>query len=134
MAILHTSTIIFLPVLELGTITVDSTRERVSISPVVIAGNGTCPTNEDRHDALQFLRSRNDQVMQIYSSEPNSNCGPGLWRQVFYLNTGSQVQSCPGLVHTFGHLVQDIPTLVLVMLVALVTAVIVAMLHYLLLK
>ena len=30
------------------------------------------------------------------------NCGPGLWRRVFYLNTSSQDQSCPGdwNVHT----------------------------------
>ena len=26
----------------------------------------------------------------------NSNCGPGLWRQVFYLNVSNEDQSCPG--------------------------------------
>ena len=34
------------------------------------------------------------QFVQNYTVNPN--CGPGLWRQVFYLNTSSQDQSCPG--------------------------------------
>ena len=83
MTVLHTSTVVFSLMLALGTLAVDSMTERVSTSPVVIAGDGTCPTSEVRHDSLQLLRSRNGQVMHNYRI--NLNCGPGQWRQLSLL-------------------------------------------------
>ena len=66
------------------------------IYPYVIPGNGVkgCPSDEDRQAARQLLHSITDQVLQNYSINPN--CGPGLWRQVFYLNVSNEDQSCPG--------------------------------------
>ena len=99
MAILYTSTVLFSLVLALGTMAITSTAKNVTIPPVVIPGNGVaeCPLDADRQNALRLLRSRTEhalQILQNYSN--NSNCGPGLWRRVFYLNTSSQNQSCPG--------------------------------------
>ena len=63
---------------------------------VLIPGNGVsgCPSDEDRQAARQLLQSITEQVLQNYSNNPN--CGPGLWRQVFYLNVSNEDQSCPG--------------------------------------
>ena len=97
MAILQTSTVLFMFILALGTVTVASTLEVFSISPVIIPGDDVreCPSDADRQDALQLLKSKSEQViLQNYIVNPN--CGPGLWRQVFYLNASSQDQSCPG--------------------------------------
>ena len=80
--------------LVLGLMFSASTLEEVSISAVIIGPGSRCPSDADRQDALQLLGSRTEQVIQNYSINPN--CGPGLWRQVFYLNTSSQDQSCPG--------------------------------------
>ena len=104
MAILYTSTVLFSLMLALGTMVITSTAN-VSISPVVIPGNGVaeCPLDADRQNALRLLRSRNEHVLQnLQNYSNNSNCGRGLWRRVFYLNTSSQDQSCPGdwNVHT----------------------------------
>ena len=68
-------------------------QESVRTDLVVIPGNGGngCPSDEDRQAARQLLHSI---VLQNYSN--NSNCGPGLWRQVFYLNVSNEGQSCPG--------------------------------------
>ena len=66
------------------------------LAPYVIPSNGVdkCPSDEDRQAARQLLHSVSNQVLQNYSINPN--CGPGLWRQVFYLNASDEDQSCPG--------------------------------------
>ena len=66
------------------------------LAPYIIPGNGVngCLSDEDRQAARQLLHSITDQVLQNYSINPN--CGPGLWRQVFYLNASNEDQSCPG--------------------------------------
>ena len=94
MAIVQTSTVLL--ILALGAVSVTSTQEVVSIAPVVIAGDGgsECPSGEERQAAQDLLLSMTEGVLQNYSFNPN--CGPGLWRRVFYLNTSSQDQSCPG--------------------------------------
>ena len=104
MAILNTYTAFFSLVLLLGPMTIASTSP---ISPVALAGNGVggCPSDEDRQDALQMLQSRTERILQdLQNRSNNPNCGPGLWRQVFYLNTTNQDQSCPGNwnVHTIS--------------------------------
>ena len=76
----------FLLVLALVTVTVDSTAARASVFPVVVAGDskGECPSHEDTQAALQLLRSRTEQIVQdLQSYNSNPNCGPGLWRRVF---------------------------------------------------
>ena len=99
--------VLLILILALGAVSVTSTQEVVSIAPVAIAGDGgsECPSGEERQAAQDLLLSMtegvlqnpntiNEQGMQNYSFNPN--CGPGLWRRVFYLNTSSQNQSCPG--------------------------------------
>ena len=116
MAIVQTSTVLLILILALGAASVTSTQEVVSIPPVVIAGDGgsECPSGEERQAAQDLLLSMTEGVLQNYSNPNtineqgmqnysfNPNCGPGLWRQVFHLNTSSQDQSCPGdwNVHT----------------------------------
>ena len=60
---------------------------------VVIPGNSVseCPSVEDRQAARQLLHTI---ILQNYNINPN--CGPGLWRQVFYLNASNEIQRCPG--------------------------------------
>ena len=97
MAHLQSITILCMLVLALG-ITVSANKQdraRTDLR-VVIPGNGVneCPSDEDRQAARQLLQSITDQVVKNYSINPN--CGPGLWRQVFYLNVSNEGQSCPG--------------------------------------
>ena len=101
MAILVTSVTLFTLLLALGTSTISGATdsEAVPTSIVVIPdnGDGGCPSDVDRQDALQLLRSRTENILQnLQNYSNNPNCGPGLWRRVFYLNTSSQDQSCPG--------------------------------------
>ena len=65
------------------------------VATVVIPGDAGagCVSDEDRQDALELIQSRTELILQNYSFNPN--CGPGIWRQVFYLNTSSQDQLCP---------------------------------------
>ena len=105
MASLQVSIVIFFLVLALGTIVISSSSEGVSIPPVVIPGDGAaeCPSDEDKQVALLLLRFRTEHILQnLQDYSTNPNCGPGLWRRVFYLNTSSQDQSCPGnwSIHT----------------------------------
>ena len=92
MAQLQSIAILCMLVLALAT----SVSANEQQSAVVIPGNGVneCPSDEDRQAARQLLHSITDHVLQNYSINPN--CGPGLWRQVFYLNVGNEDQSCPG--------------------------------------
>ena len=92
MAQLQSIAILCLLMLALGT-TVSGNKQQ---SPVVIPGNGVkrCPSDEDRQAARQLLLSITEQAVQNYSNNPN--CGPGRWRQVFYLNVSNEDQSCPG--------------------------------------
>ena len=93
MAQLQSIAILCMLVLALGTA---NEHENLLQKAYVIPGNGVngCPSDEDRQAALQLLQSITDQVLQNYSNNPN--CGPGLWRQVFYLNVSNEDQSCPG--------------------------------------
>ena len=83
--------------LALGT-TVSANEQ---LSTVVIPGNGVNGCPSDRQAALQQMRSITDQILQNYSINPN--CGPGLWRQVFYLNVSNEDQSCPGDWNSRAH-------------------------------
>ena len=76
-------TIVLLLVLTLGTMVISSASASVSISPVVTPGDGVAefPSDEERQDTLQMLKSRTEQILQSYYP----NCGPGLWRQVVLL-------------------------------------------------
>ena len=97
MAQLQSIVILCLLMLALGTTVSANKQDRARTDlRVVIPGNGVngCPLDEDRQAALQLLHSITDQVLQNYSINPN--CGPGLWRQVFYLNVSNEDQSCPG--------------------------------------
>ena len=80
MAQLQSIAILCLLMLVLGTAVSANKQESVRTDLVVIPGNGGngCPSDEDRQAARQLLHSI---VLQNYSN--NSNCGPGLWRQVF---------------------------------------------------
>ena len=97
MALLQSIAIVCLLILALGT-TISANEQQSARTDlrVVIPGNGVngCPSDEDRQAARQLLQSITDQVLQNYSNNPN--CGPGLWRQVFYLNASNEDQSCPG--------------------------------------
>ena len=89
--------ILFVLVFALGiTVSANVPENVVSLSPYVILSNGIdeCLSDEDRQAARQQLHSITDQVLQNYSFNPN--CGPGLWKQVFYLNVSNEGQSCPG--------------------------------------
>ena len=96
MAQLQSIAILFILILALGTTVNANEQESARTDLVVIPGNGVngCLSDEDRQAALQLLQSITDQVLQNYSNNPN--CGPGLWRQVFYLNVSNEGQSCPG--------------------------------------
>ena len=93
MAQFQSIAILCLLMLVLGTAVSANKQESARTDLVVIPGNGGngCPSDEDRQAARQLLHSI---VLQNYSN--NSNCGPGLWRQVFYLNVSNEGQSCPG--------------------------------------
>ena len=97
MAQLQSIAIVCLLVLALG-ITVSAVEQESARTDlrVVIPGNGVngCPSDEYGQAARQLLQSITDQVLQNYSINPN--CGPGLWRQVFYLNVSNEDKSCPG--------------------------------------
>ena len=95
MAHLQSTTILYMfTVFALGTTV--SANEQESTKTVVIPGADTigCPSDEDRQAALQRLHSIAERVLRNYGINPN--CGPGLWRQVFYLNVSNEDQSCPG--------------------------------------
>ena len=95
MAHLRSTTILYMfTVFALGTTV--SANEQESTKTVVIPGSYTigCPSDEDRQAALQRLHSIAERVLWNYGINPN--CGPGLWRQVFYLNVSNEDQSCPG--------------------------------------
>ena len=69
----------------------------VGISPVTILDNiGECPSDDSRHDSRNLLTNATRKIIyQIYGG-PLSECGPGEWRKVFYLNASRSDQSCPG--------------------------------------
>ena len=97
MAHLQSIAVLYLLMFALGTAVSANEQESARTDlRVVIPGNGVngCPSDEDRQAALQLLHSIADQVLQNYSINPN--CGPGRWRQVFYLNASNEDQSCPG--------------------------------------
>ena len=97
MAHLHEVSIFFVIILSLNIAYSTSRREGANspnlVTPIVIRDSDTteCPSSEA---ARQLLQSITNQVLQNYSINPN--CGPGLWRQVFYLNVSNEGQSCPG--------------------------------------
>ena len=94
MAYLQSIAILCMLMFACGTTVSTNEEERARTDlRVVIPGNGVngCPSDEDRQAARQLLQSI---VLQNYSINPN--CGPGLWRQVFYLNVSNEGQSCPG--------------------------------------
>ena len=94
MAQLQSIAILCMLMIALGTTV--SAYEQESTKTLVIPGADTirCPSDEDRQAALQLLHSISEQVLRNYSI--SLNCGPGLWRQVFYLNISNEDQSCPG--------------------------------------
>ena len=99
MVYLKTITILCLLMFACGITVSANEQERASpklFAPVVVPGGDVigCPSDEDRQAALDLVSSMSEQFVQNYTVNPN--CGPGLWRQVFYLNTSSQDQSCPG--------------------------------------
>ena len=74
-----------------------------SVAPSTIAGsssdsgNQQCPADEDRQTTRQTLQQTTYNIIQDYV-RLLTNCGPGLWRRVFYLNTNSSDQetsTCP---------------------------------------
>ena len=96
MAQLQSIAVLCMLMFALGTTVCANEQESARTDLVVIPGNGVnrCLSDEDRQAALQLLHSISESVVQNYSINPN--CGPGLWRQVFYLNTSNEDQSCPG--------------------------------------
>ena len=94
MAQLQSIAILCILILAFGTTV--SANEQESTKTVVIPGSYTigCPSDEDRQAALQRLHSITERVLQNHSI--SLNCGPGRWRQVFYLNVSNEDQSCPG--------------------------------------
>ena len=67
----------------------------VGVNPAVASG-GECPSN----DARQVLRGMAHDTLQSTVIPLLQNCGPGNWRQVFYLNTSNPDESCPGAWNT----------------------------------
>ena len=96
MARLQSITILYMFMIALGTTVSANEQESSRTDLVVIPGNGVnkCPSDEDRQAARQLLHSIAERVLRNYGINPN--CGPGLWRQVFYLNVSNEGQSCPG--------------------------------------
>ena len=94
MAQLQSTAIFCTLILALGTTAYGNKQE--STKTVVIPSSDTigCPSDEHRQAARQGLHFIAEQVLQNYGIYPN--CGPGLWRQVFYLNASNEEQSCPG--------------------------------------
>ena len=104
MAHLQSITVLYLLMFALGTAVSANEQESARTDlRVVIPSNGVngCPSDEDRQAARQLLQSITDQVLRNYSI--NSNCGPGLWRQVYYLNASNEDQSCPGDWNSHTH-------------------------------
>ena len=56
-----------------------------------------CPVEEERQVARHILKQKNQEIVQEFATIV-SNCGPGLWRRVFYLNTSTsdqEISTCP---------------------------------------
>ena len=74
----------------------------VEIPPVTIPGLGAigqCPLDGQRQAARETLRNTTREILNtiLLNNNPVSrNCGPGNWRRVFYLNTSTPDQVCPG--------------------------------------
>ena len=70
----------------------------IGVSPVV-ANAGECPSNNNRQ-VLQGITHGILQNTVIPLMTPRytrqQSCGPGIWRQVFYLNMSDSNESCPG--------------------------------------
>ena len=96
MAQIQSIAILYLLMLALGTTVSTNEQESARTDLVIIpsAGVNGCPVDEERQAARQLLHSVSNQFLQNISINPN--CGPGLWRQVFYLNVSNEDQSCPG--------------------------------------
>ena len=103
MAHLQSIAILFILILALGTTVSANEQESSRTDLVVIPGNGVngCLSVEDRQAARQLLHSVSNQVLQNYNNNPN--CGPGLWRRVFYFNINNEDQSCPGYWNSRTH-------------------------------
>ena len=66
-----------------------------SLTPRAIAAvePGSCAPQQDRDAAQQTLHTAVSSILQQY--QYNSNCGPGLWYRVAYLNIMDSAQQCP---------------------------------------
>ena len=67
---------------------------RTTVAPYVIIGNGTssCPSQTERESVHQSITST---VRSILLDSANSNCGPGQWHRVAFLNMSDPLQRCP---------------------------------------
>ena len=73
----------------------------VEIPPVTIPGLGAigqCPLDGQRQAAHETLRNTTREIVSLLlnNNQVSRNCGPGNWRRVFYLNTSTPDQVCPG--------------------------------------
>ena len=74
----------------------------VEIPPVTIPGLGAigqCPLDGQRQAARETLRNTTREIVKtllLNNNRVSRNCGPGNWRRVFYLNTSTPDQVCPG--------------------------------------
>ena len=71
----------------------------VEIPPVTIPGLGAigqCPLDGQRQAARETLRNTTQEIITLLADPIVQNCGFGNWRRVFYLNTSTPDQVCPG--------------------------------------
>ena len=65
--------------------------QSIEIAPMI---RDKCPSDDDRQSVFKIYQ---DVINQISFGESiSTNCGPGYWRRVLYLNAGRQDQSCLG--------------------------------------
>ena len=70
--------------------------QKTTFPPTTIQGDGSrsCPTEQVRATVLQSI-SRNVTNILSVDQEDSSNCGPGQWYRVTYLNMQDPTQTCP---------------------------------------
>ena len=74
--------------------------EATTLNPVITEVDGTCPSQEERDNAIQNITATVQAILHEYYSASAVNpiniaCGEGQWHQVAYLNMSDPSQQCP---------------------------------------
>ena len=71
--------------------------QKTTLPPTVIQGDGSrsCPVEQVRAAVRQSIHRNIRNILVDQDQEDSSNCGPGQWYRVAYLNMRDPTQTCP---------------------------------------